>query len=225
MTTTTQVTAQKLREISLLQEASAEALTELAAHAFVRDLHAGETLFEQDAPGDAFYLIEEGQMHIVRHYASGEEVVLATLGPYDVVGELSGVVGQPRTGSVVAASDCTLIGLEHRALMHAVEHIPGVASSVMRQLGLRLYRMNLQVREHAIGNAQARVASLLLLLAGDKPGLITPTARIIRMARATGMDPDMLERLLREWARLGYLEFDGRRLGLRSVEAIRGIAG
>lgn len=215
----------KLREISLFQDLPEAALLELAKHARLMEVPAGEVLFDQDDPGDAFYLIDEGQAHIMRKYENGEEVCLKTLGPFDVVGELSMVVGQPRTGSVVTASDCTLIGLDREVFMEVIDRVPGAAVNVMQQLGLRLYQMNLQVREHAIGNAAARVASIILLLASDKAGEVPGVQRINRMARAAGMDGDALDRMLREWVRQGIIDYDGRLLVVKNVEALRDIAG
>ncbi|MBI5930923.1 MAG: Crp/Fnr family transcriptional regulator [Chloroflexi bacterium] len=215
----------KLREISLFQDLSETTLLELAKHARLLEVPAGEVLFDQGDPGDAFYLIDDGQAHIVRKYDNGEEVTLKTLGPFDVVGELSMVVGQPRTGAVVTASDCTLIALDREAFLKVVGHTPGAAMSVLHQLGLRLYHMNLQVREHAIGNAAARVASIILLLAGDKAGEVPGVLRITRMARAGGVDSDTLDRMLREWVRQNFIEYDGRRLVVKNVDALRDIAG
>jgi CRP-like cAMP-binding protein len=220
-----EVTYHKLREISLFQDLSEEALLELARHARLMEVPAGEVLFKQDDPGDAFYLLEDGQAHIMREYENGEEVCLKTLGPYDVIGELSMVVGQPRTGAVVTASDCTLIALDRQSFLAIIEQVPGAAMSVLHQLGLRLYHMNLQVREHAIGNAAARVASLVLLLAGDKAGEIPYVMRITRMGRAAGIDADSLDRMLREWVRQGHIEYDGRRLVVKNVDALHDIAG
>ncbi len=215
----------KLREFSLFQDLSEEALLELAKHARLLEMPAGEVLFNQDDPGDAFYLIDEGQAHIMRTYDNGEEVCLKTLGPFDVVGELSMVVGQPRTGAVVTASDCTLIALDREVFLQVIDRIPGAAMSVLHQLGLRLYHMNLQVREHAIGNAAARIASIILLLAGDKAGEVPGVLRITRMARAAGMDGDALDRTLRDWVRHGVVDYDGRHLVVKNVDALRDIAG
>jgi CRP-like cAMP-binding protein len=222
---TVAITPSRLREISLFKDLADEALAELARHCRIQELHAGETLFRQGDPGDAFYLLEDGQIHIVREYPTGEEVVLATYGPYYVIGELSMIVGQPRTGSVVAVSDCELIALERDALIQVCEKMPEVATKVMHDLGLRLYAMNLQVREHAIGNVQARVASLLLLLCGYQEGTFPHPLRVTRMARTVGMDADLLDRLLQKWVSLGYLSYDGRTLTVRNVDALRDIAG
>lgn len=219
------VTPEMLREIELFQSLPKDVLQKVATHCQMMELPAGDTLFEQDAPGEAFYLLHDGQVHIVRTMPNGEEVVLATHGPYYVIGELSMIVGQPRTGAVVAVSDCTLVKLERESFLAILNQHPSIATDVLMNVGMRLYQMNLQVREHAIGNVPARAASLLLLLTGDQPDKEVVGARVTRMARAVGVDADSLDRLLTSWVDQGLIYYDGRRLRIRQIESIRDLAG
>jgi CRP-like cAMP-binding protein len=215
----------KLRDADLFKTLSEPLLHELAQHCYAVELAAGDTLFPQNAAGDTFYLLETGQVHIVREYPDGEHVILATEGPYYVIGELSMLVGQPRTGAVVAVSDSTLIALPREGFNRVCESHPELAVEVMNYLGMRLYRMNLLVREFAISNEAARVASVLLLLSGDQDGAVSSEVRIRRVARAAATDADVVDRLLKSWVDEGYITFDGRRLTIHDIAMIQKIAG
>lgn len=221
----TAVDYKNLQNAMLFRDLPDEALIELAKHCHYLELPADEMLFQQDDAPDALYLLEDGQVHIVRKYPNGDEVILDTEGPYYVIGELSTLAAQPRTGGVLAVSDCTLIALERGALMDVCSHIPDVASGVMSYLATRLYRMNLLVRENAIGNVAARVASTILLVSGGKTGEVAEEVRINRIARAAAVDADTVDRLLQDWAMLGYLTFDGHKMSIRNLEMIHHIAG
>ncbi len=216
---------EQLRNAALFKELSDDVLLELARHCRYMELHAGETLFNQGDPGDGLYILEEGQIHVVRKYADGEEVILATEGPYYAVGELSMLVGQPRTGGVVAVSDCTLIALDRQAFMAVCERIPEIATRVQLYLGKRLYRMNLMVREHAIGDVAARVASIVMLLSGGNNGLIPNEIRIHRVARAAACEAEAVNRLFHQWRNQGWITFDERALTVKNIEAIHNLAG
>lgn len=222
---TTAVEYKNLQNAILFRDLPDEALIELAKHCRYMELPAGDMLFQQDDPGSALYLLEDGQVHIVRKYPNGDEVILDTEGPYYVIGELSMLAGQPRTGGVFAVSDCTLIALDRKAFIEVCSRMPSVASGVMSYLATRIYRMNLLVRENAIGNVAARVASALLLLSGGKAGEVNGDVRVNRIARAAAANADTVDRLLQDWATLGYLSFDGRRLSIRNLEMIHSIAG
>jgi CRP-like cAMP-binding protein len=216
---------QHLKDAYLFQDLPDDALARMAEHCHYRELPAGETLFHQDDPGDSLYILREGQVHIVRHYENGADVVLATEGPYYIVGDLSGIGGYPRTGSVVAVSDCTLIALNRDSFLQACESIPGVATQVIAHLIQRLYRMNLLVRENTIGNAEVRIANVLVLLSNNQSGLINGEVYRRQVARAVGMEADDVDRILKNWAQKGFLKLDGRQIELLNIEALREIAG
>lgn len=223
--TTLTVEFHKLRDAEIFKNLPDEILQELARRCRYVELNAGETLFEQNAPGDALYVLETGQIHVMRQYPDGEQVILATEGPYYVIGELSMLVAQPRTGTVVAVSDSTLIALERHDFVEVCTRWPELAVSVMAYLGQRLYRLNLQVRENAIGNIPARVATLLVLLSGGKNGPVDAHIRVSRIARATATDADVVERLLQDWTRRGYIDYEARRIAVNDIETLRDIAG
>ncbi|NJO19685.1 MAG: cyclic nucleotide-binding domain-containing protein [Spirulinaceae cyanobacterium RM2_2_10] len=59
-------------------------------------LSDGEVLFRRGDPGDAFYIIEQGQIRIVTYDAADQEIALNLLGAGESFGELALVDGQPR---------------------------------------------------------------------------------------------------------------------------------
>ncbi|MBZ0295643.1 MAG: Crp/Fnr family transcriptional regulator [Anaerolineae bacterium] len=216
---------QKLRNYMLFQDLSDETLIELVKHCHSIELAAGETLFQQNDQSDALYLLDEGQVHIVRQYADGEQVILATEGPYYVIGELSMLGERPRTGAVVAVSDCTLIAIDQQAWAEVCEQMPDVAVKMIAYLAQRLHHLNLQVRENAISNVVARVASVLWLLSGGEAGEVKGRVRVSRVARAVAADADTVERILKEWVAAGYISYEGTQVTIHDIETIHIMAG
>ncbi|MDH4017667.1 MAG: cyclic nucleotide-binding domain-containing protein, partial [Actinomycetota bacterium] len=73
---------------------------------FVRDSYeqrfeAGETIFEEGDPGDTIYVIHSGEVELSRVGGVGRRTV-ARLGPGDFFGEMSVVLGEPRTARAAA---------------------------------------------------------------------------------------------------------------------------
>ena len=191
-----------LRNSFLFREADDSVLREAARHCHRMELQAGETLFEQEALPDSMYFLEDGQIHVVRRYDDGYEVVIATEIPNYVIGELSMLAGQPRTGSVVAVGNCDLIQITRDVIDNICEMYPSLAVRALTQLGARLYALNLKVRESALGNVAARIASVLLL-ASHSDGSLAQPVTVTRVARATATDADVVERMLQQWATEG----------------------
>jgi len=214
-----------LRNSFLFKEVGTDVLSDVVKHCQRMELLAGETLFEQDSEPDAMYFLEEGQIHVVRHYASGYEVILATEVPYYVIGELSMLANQPRTGSVVAVGNCDLIRVSRDGIEAISRQHPDVPLKALKHLGKRLYKFNLRVRENAIGNVRARIASALLLLANEQNGEVHGLINLTRLARATAIDTDVVEHLMKNWTSDGILEIQGQTVTVHDIDALKNIAG
>lgn len=219
------VTAQQLRNARAFRDLPPAALDELAAHSRIIELPAGSTLFEQDDVSDALYILEEGQVHIIRQHPTGERVVLVTEVPYYVIGELSTLSGDRRIASVDAVTDSLLVRIERSALLEVCARLPEVATTMMTHLSHRLFRLNLMVREHALGNAPARMASLILLLAQGRDAPIEAGSRLNRIARAIALDSDAAERILKEWDEQGLIAFKNGQITIQNAAALKSIAG
>ncbi len=214
-----------LRNSVLFQSASDEILNTISRFCQPMELPAGEILFAQDSAADAMYFLEDGQVHIIRHYSDGYEVILATEAPYYVIGELSMLADLPRTGSVVAVSDCDLIKIDRAAILELFHEYPALAINATNHLSQRLYAMNLKVRESGIGNVTARVASALLMMARSEAGPIQGEVSIARLARTTAIDADIVDHLLAEWCTDDLISMENRHITILNIEAIHNLAG
>lgn len=211
---------QILRNSFLFKDIDNMLLRLIASHLQPMSLYAGETLFEQDADADAMYFLESGQIHVIRQYPDGDEVILATEVPYYVIGELSMLAHEPRSGKVVAVGDCDLLKLSREDFLHLVKITPEIAVSALDDLGKRLYKLNLRVRESAIGNVAARVASVLLLMGDSKDKL-----HITRIARATAMDTDVVDKILKNWEQQKIISLKDEGLRILNLAALQNLAG
>ena len=97
----------------------------------------GQTIFRQGLPGDAMYLVQEGQVEI-RVDGSTVEIV----GPGGVIGELALVDGGPRSASAIAWTPCQLARVTASELHGLIQRTPGFARNMMRVIAQRLRRMN-----------------------------------------------------------------------------------
>jgi len=76
----------------------------------VRSYSPGEVVVWAGVEQSGFYLIRSGALQVVRRRLGQEAKVLATLRPYELVGEYALLDGWPRTSSVVATEESELIG-------------------------------------------------------------------------------------------------------------------
>jgi putative ABC transport system ATP-binding protein len=71
-------------------------------------LTAGEVLFEQGSRGHLVYVVDEGEVEILRMHGDGSEELIAVIGPDTYFGELGPLLQLPRSATARARTDCVL---------------------------------------------------------------------------------------------------------------------
>jgi len=75
----------------------------------IRQFKVGDTIIRQGETGDSAYIIEEGRVEIILERAGKPPQRFGTRGPGTIIGEMSLVDNAPRTATVKAVEDCTLL--------------------------------------------------------------------------------------------------------------------
>ncbi len=73
-------------------------------------LEADDVLFEQGTMGDLIYVVSEGEVEMVRELPGGEEELLKVAAAGDYFGEIAPLFHMPRSATVRARTDATVIG-------------------------------------------------------------------------------------------------------------------
>ena len=71
-------------------------------------------------------------------------VVLATLGPGAVIGELSLLDHGPRTATVSADTDCTMLVISQRQFLAVIDAIPAISHKLLATLAGRIRELDRQ---------------------------------------------------------------------------------
>ena len=71
-------------------------------------LEAGDILMAEGSLPDAFYVVLEGEVEILKR-SGNREVVIAVNGPCSILGEMSLIEDAPRTASVRAPQPCKVL--------------------------------------------------------------------------------------------------------------------
>jgi len=101
----------------------------------------GEILFHRGEPGDAFYIIQSGQIRIFTLDEGGQELTLNTLAAGEAFGELALVDDRPRSASAAAVGEASLQRLRRDDFLARVHTSPALADHVIRLLSQRARHM------------------------------------------------------------------------------------
>jgi CRP-like cAMP-binding protein len=105
----------------------------------------GKNIVRQGDPGDAAYLIIEGEADVVLETPAGP-ITVATLGANDIVGEMAILSGAPRNATVRAKGRLTALKIAKEPFIRMVREFPSMAVSIMLELAHRLDSTNNQLR-------------------------------------------------------------------------------
>jgi CRP-like cAMP-binding protein len=85
----------------------------------------GHVVLREGDHGDCFYLLDQGEVEVATKGES-EPLVLATLGPGAVFGEVPVFAAKPRTATVTALSDVLAVRFANRDLEALLEACPAL---------------------------------------------------------------------------------------------------
>jgi cAMP-dependent protein kinase regulator len=109
----------------ILRAASPAERPALVERFTIRTFEAGDKIVTQGSPAEGLHLIALGEVEIV-HQEKGDGVVVATLGPGEVVGEVALVLRRPAITDVVAHHPTVTLFLPRERLMELVKAHPKV---------------------------------------------------------------------------------------------------
>lgn len=99
----------------------------------------GKVLVKQGSVGYECYVIVEGEAKVERN-----ERVITTIGPGSYFGELALLDKGPRSATVSALTDMTVLVMGPREFATALDRIPGLSMKVMSGLARRLRDMDVR---------------------------------------------------------------------------------
>ncbi len=118
-----------------------------------RTFIAGQSIFEAGDPGDAMYILLEGQIHI-----KIDDLIIDELEDGAIFGEMALVDAQTRSASAIAFTDCKLMKIDEERFGELASQIPQFGIAVMRIMSERTRRLIIEetarqrmVQELAIG--------------------------------------------------------------------------
>lgn len=204
-----------LAELALFRGLSPKELQSLSERLHSRTFAAGANLITAEQPGEAVYMILSGTVKVHIEQASGNDVVLAILGPGDIVGEMSLVDSAGRSASVITLDDSTLVWMDRQSFQENLRLIPTLAMNLVRILSGRVRLANEQIQTLATLDVNGRVARQLLAFA-DKygeactDGGVTIPVRLTQgeIADLVGASRKRVNQVMVSFKSLGYISMD-----------------
>jgi len=132
-----------LAQVPLFSTCSRKDLQKLGKASDEIEVKAGKVLVEEGKHGHEFFLIEDGTAAVKRNNRK-----VATLGRGQFFGELSLLDRGPRSATVVADTDMTLVVLGQREFLGVIDEVPAMAHKLLAALAGRLREADSRALSH-----------------------------------------------------------------------------
>lgn len=209
-----------------------EALAQLARVAVPRSWRHDQFLWYQGDPGDHLVVLTAGLVKITVTSERGDEMVLTTVGPPGLVGELSVIDEGRRSASVVAVEPTTALVIARAPLIGLMAQSPALLDALLRTLGALVRRLTEQTTDLVFLDLGGRVAKLLVQqadqqLSGGSADGVTVDLPLTQteLAQLLGASRPAVNRVLQGLASRGVISIDRRTIVLHDAATLRRRAG
>jgi CRP-like cAMP-binding protein len=156
-----------LQRVDIFQDLTPEEIEEIDRATTMTTCRRGRILYMPEDSSEVLFFLQEGRIQLYRISPDGKKLVIATLGPGTIFGEMA-FIGQGMHNSFAEASeDCVLYVMSRNDVERLLITKPKVALRIFEVLGRRLRRAEERLEEIARKGIPARLASLLLQISGD----------------------------------------------------------
>jgi CRP/FNR family transcriptional regulator, cyclic AMP receptor protein len=172
-----------------------------------------QTIFTQGDADDAIFYIQEGKIRLSVVSKGGKEATLGILSEGQFFGE-GGLAGQPlRMGSATAMTDCELMRIDRKAMMHALREEHSLSDMFTTFLLERNIRYEEDLVDQLFNSCEKRLARILLLMARfgkeDGPGTVIPKISQTTLAEMVGTTRSRVSFFMNKFRTLGFVDYGG----------------
>ncbi len=195
----------------------------LAAVAQPLRLAGGLTVFLQNAPADAFYLLVSGGVKVYKSLRDGRTATIRHVSPGETFGE-SVLFNPAYPASTETMAPSVLYRFPVDTFRDLLRAEPELAMALLGAMARLMVLLNQRVEELLLP-VPARLARFVLTLCDQQAALVCSLPVPKReLAARLGTVPETLSRTFNRLVRSGVLAVDGQRITVRDPEALERLA-
>ena len=211
-----------LGSVPLFQHLDQAQLEALAGLARERRYLKGGIILSQGDPGDALFVIADGQVKVAVFGEDGREVILSVLTRGGVFGEMALLDDEPRSAHVIAMTEAVLFQLRREDFQARLRSSPDLGIALLRELSRRLRRADETITGMALLDVNGRIASLLLEFAREEGGeRITRKLTHATIGQMVGASRETVSRTMRSLVVQGVITVSRREIVLKDRDQLR----
>jgi CRP/FNR family cyclic AMP-dependent transcriptional regulator len=202
-------------DLPLFRNLPSDNLRELSGLIHRKSFSANATLMTAEQAGEVVYLILGGTVKVHIEQQDGSDVIVAILGPGEIIGEMSALGQAIRSASVVTIESSTLLWMDRTNFQRCLMAMPMLAYNLACILATRLRHANEKIQTLATQSVEGRVARQILAFAeqygqSQINGEICVGIRLTQsdIASLIGASREHINKVIVSYKERGYISID-----------------
>lgn len=213
-----------LQENELFRDLPARDIEELERITTLTNVPRGRVFYRPEDPGERLFLLQEGRVQLYRISPEGKKLVIATLGPGALFGEMALLGQQMHNAFAEAIEDCSIMVLNRTDLERLILNVPTIGRRILALTHKRLSDAEARLEDIAFKGIPARLASLLLRLAAEQDGRTITGLTHQDLAEMIGTYRETATQVLNDLKNDGLIEIGRKRITILDLERLRKVA-
>lgn len=185
----------------------------------------GQIIFSTGDRSDSLVVTVSGRLKVVVRSADGGELMLAVVGPGEMLGELGVIDGGPRSADAEALEPTELLLVPRDVIADLQQRFPSVSIALLEAVSASFRRLTDATADLVFLDLPRRVAKAVIEHPRDAEGAVDLGLSQQELAHRVGGTRQSVNQALRGFERRGWIETDGRKIVVRKPAELERFAG
>ena len=175
--------------------------------------------------GDGLYIVMTGRVSVLHQDAQGHELIAASVGPNDFVGELGLLEDEVCAASIRCDTACELLYIPRKVVLECLEDNNRAAMCMLKKTLHRLCETHRKLATLALTKVYDRVAAVLLEHSRDADGERRVEIGSEQISARVAASREMVSRVIKDMIGRGMVRRERRKLVIVDAAALAAKSG
>jgi len=213
-----------LSDLDLFRDLSERDMIEVNRMVTITHVPRGRVFYQPEDTGEVLFLLKEGHVQLYRISSEGKKLVIATLGPGTLFGEMVLLGQQMHNAFAEALDDCLIFVMNRADLERLILTKPQVGLRLLEITGRRLREAEGRLEDMAFKGIPARLASVLLRLAAERHSQTVAGFTHQDLAEMVGTYRETATQILNDMKSAGLITIGRKRIQIIDPERLQAMA-
>lgn len=219
--------AEKMRylsELTIFQDLGQREIEDLNRVTTMSVVPRGRVFYRPDESGEVLFILRSGRVQLYRISPEGKKLVISTLGPHTLFGEMAMLGTRMHNTFAEAADDSEILVMSRADLERLILGKPQVALRILEVTGKRLVEAEDRLKNMAFKGIPARLASLILRLSEERDSDDIVGLTHQDLAESVGTYRETATQVLNDLKAEGLIEIGRKRITILDRERLTEVA-